>query len=90
MISCYKNWNGKWPFVILINSKNISDLLYYETGFEQLHPLPEIHTWMKEREQIYLETWKVVKVTDHQSFEPEWAFCFETSEMRDMFALKWL
>jgi len=90
MTAYYKTWEGKWPFVILIQDKDIENILYYETGFEQLHPQLHIHSWMEERNQTYYETWKVVRVSEDRSIRSEWAVCFQTAEMRDMFVLKWL
>lgn len=90
MTASYKTWQGKWPFVILIADKDIENILYYETGFEQLHPQLHIHQWMEERDQTYHETWKVVRVNQDPALISEWAVCFQTAEMRDMFALKWL
>jgi hypothetical protein len=33
------------------------ELLYYETGFEQLHPIPPIYDWMEERGWEYYKDW---------------------------------
>lgn len=90
MTSSYKTWIGKIPYVIIVDSDKIHDLLYYETGFEQLHPLPEVHEWMKDRNYDYGINWKVVRVEPDRGKLSDWAFCFETSEMRNMFALRWL
>jgi len=30
------------------------ELLYYETGFEQLQPIPPIHAWMEEAVMFWL------------------------------------
>jgi hypothetical protein len=90
MTAQYKTWEGKWPFVILLDGEDVFNVLYYETGFEQLHPQLHIHTWMEERNQQYQDHWKVVRVDEDRSRVSEWAVCFQTSEMRDMFALKWI
>lgn len=85
MTAEYKTWIGAVPYVIVINLETVNDLLYYETGFEQLHPLPEIHKWMEERDHEYMVTWKAVRID-----RKDWAICFNNSETRDLFALRWL
>jgi hypothetical protein len=86
----YKTWVGELPHVIILDKESIGDLLYYETGFEQLHPMPEIHIWMEQRNHDYGITWKVVRVDPNRANLSDWAFCFNTTEIRDMFAMRWL
>ncbi len=86
----YKTWVGKVPYAIILDRDSIGNLLYYETGFEQLHPLPEIHEWMELRDYDYGINWKVVRVDPNRANVSDWAFCFDTAEMRDLFALRWL
>lgn len=90
MSHSYKTWVGKVPYAIIIDRESMRDLLYYETGFEQLHPVPEIHQWMSERNYNYGMTWKVVRVDPDRGRESDWAFCFDSTEIRDMFTLRWL
>jgi hypothetical protein len=90
MTSEYKTWVGNLPYVIVIGQGAIGDLLYYETGFEQLHPLPEVHEWMEQRDHDYGLTWKVVRVDPNRGNRSDWAFCFNNSEIRDLFTLRWL
>lgn len=90
MTSEYKTWVGKLPYVIIVDRDTIQDLLYYETGFEQLHPLPEVHEWMEQRDHDYGLTWKVVRVEPDRGKISDWAFCFNNSEIRDLFTLRWL
>ena len=45
-----------------LTQKQIGELLYYETGFEQLHPNIDIIHWMSERGWEYHIDWHCVKV----------------------------
>lgn len=90
MTAVYKTWVGKVPYVIVVDRDSIKDLLYYETGFEQLHPLPEVHEWMEQRNYQYGFNWKVVRVDPDRKNVSDWAFCFDNPEIRDMFSLRWL
>jgi hypothetical protein len=80
----YKTWEGKYPHVILLSPDAAVKVLYYETGFEQLHPFPNIIDWMEERSYNYDKDWKVVRV------DPEWAICFADRQTCELFVLKWL
>jgi hypothetical protein len=81
-----RSWEGKFPYAILLSGKDAHDLLYYETGFEQLHPLPSIHDWMSERGYHYYENWSCVVVTPRE----EWAIVFQDQEICEMFMMRWL
>ena len=61
------------------------ELLYYETGFEQLHPIPPIHDWMKERGWEYYKDWDCVKV-----YNDVYYMEFKDDKMAAMFWLRWL
>jgi hypothetical protein len=80
----YKTWEGNYPHVILLSPKRAVGVLYYETGFEQLHPFPNIIDWMEKRNYNYNTDWRVVKV------DPEWALCFAEKQVCELFALRWL
>jgi hypothetical protein len=82
----YKTWEGKYPHVILLSLTVIPKILYYETGFEQLHPYPEIVDWMNERQYNYHDDWKVVRIKE----DNEWAICFAQKQACELFVLKWL
>jgi hypothetical protein len=82
----YKIWEGKYPHVILLSTDLAIKVLYYETGFEQLHPLPNIIDWMEERQYNYHCDWRVVKVDEGK----EWAICFAQKKACELFVLKWL
>lgn len=79
-------WVGEYPFVLVVSSPEAHEVLYYETGFEQLHPIPPIINWMEERNFNYPTDWKVATVTPRE----EWAFCFKQEEICQLFLLKWL
>ena len=42
---------------MILTTDQTDKWLYYETGFEQLHPTPEIINWMKERGYVYQINW---------------------------------
>jgi hypothetical protein len=86
----YKTWEGKWPHVILLSPDIALTVLYYETGFEQLHPLPEVLDWMTERSYNYDSDWKVVRVNDNPANRSDWAVCFNNKQACELFVLKWL
>jgi hypothetical protein len=80
------SWAGKFPYAVLVSGTEANDVLYYETGFEQLHPIPAIHTWMEERGHHYQDTWSCVTVTPRK----EWAILFVDQKICEMFMLRWL
>jgi hypothetical protein len=80
------SWAGKLPYAILVSGDEAHDILYYETGFEQLHPIPPVHDWMTERGYKYPNTWNCVTVTPKK----EWAIIFSDQKICEMFMLRWL
>lgn len=86
----YKTWVGKFPHVILLKGDKVWEILYYETGFEQLHPFPSTIDWMTTQGCKYHEHWKVVRAEDDRSKESEWALCFANEQHRELFTLKFL
>jgi hypothetical protein len=86
----YKTWEGKYPHVILLSGTKVGEILYYETGFEQLHPDPAIIDWMKERQYNYHKDWRVVRVDSDLHKKSEWAICFPNKEILELFVLRWL
>jgi hypothetical protein len=86
----YKTWEGKYPHVILLSLDTAVTVLYYETGFEQLHPLPNIIDWMEERSYNYDDDWKVIRVEDKPENRSNWAICFISRQACELFTLKWL
>ena len=81
----YKVWTGKLPHAVLVTAPEVFEVLYYETGFEQLHPIPPIYDWMEERGYRYKEHWNCVTVTPRE----EWALCFPDKEICELFLMKW-
>ena len=60
--------------------------LYYETGFEQLHPILEIIDWMEQQGFRYQYDWKCIKM----SVKREYMLQFPNEEIGTLFILKWL
>jgi hypothetical protein len=69
---------------ILLDHEQRAKWLYYETGFEQLHPVPEIHAWMEKQSYEYYKDWNCVKV-----FNDVYYLEFRDKETATMFLLKW-
>lgn len=91
MAVMYKNtWVGKYPCVIILTDDDVHRVLYYETGFEQLHPLPEIHKWMEERNYEYYVNWKVLREYEDRGKVSAWIIAFDDENIAQMFMLKWL
>jgi len=59
-------------------------LLYYETGFEQLQPIPKVHEWMTQRGWEYCKDWYCVKV-----FNDVYYLEFRDDKVATMFWLMW-
>lgn len=76
---------------IVLSSKETMQLLYYETGFTQLHPKHEIYNWMLEQGHTYKVDWFVhhYPSIDHGEL-PYYILEFTSKEMMTLFALKWL
>ena len=75
---------------INLSTVQANELLYFETGFEQLHPLLEIHAWMAEHGWEYHRDWKCVKVPHTFDQRSYYQLCFESEQAATMFTLKWL
>jgi len=69
---------------VVLDDRLIKKLLYYETGFEQLHPVPEVHAWMESHGWEYYKDWNCTKL-DHYEYGLE----FRDKEMMTMFLLRW-
>jgi len=75
--------------LLKLTNKQIEELLYYETGFEQLHPIPPIHNWMEEHGWEYHKDWdckRLVWETQGSMYGLE----FRDDEIMGMFILRWL
>jgi hypothetical protein len=57
--------------------------LYYETGFEQLHPIPYIHSWMEDQGLKYYKDWNVLRRGQ------EYFFQFPNENIKLLFLLRW-
>lgn len=88
------NWIGKFPYAIILTGKDVDRVLYYETGFEQLHPHIVIHNWMEDRGQKYETNWKVIRFGEERikfrSIQSDWVVLFDNEQLAHMFMLKWL
>jgi hypothetical protein len=69
--------------------------LYYETGFEQLHPDISIIEWMEEQGYTYQKDWKCV--TDHRrirmakgNYYVNYWLEFPNENIATLFNLKWI
>ena len=58
--------------------------LYYETGFEQLHPHPYIIDWMKEQGYEYTKDWEVFTFTG-----VKYCINFPNPEIAALFVARW-
>jgi hypothetical protein len=58
--------------------------LYYETGFEQFHPIPDIIRWMEEQGYLYGRDWKVDTFTGHKYY-----IIFPNDEIAALFVARW-
>jgi hypothetical protein len=67
-----------------LDKQQMKTLLYYETGFEQLHPVPPVHDWMMQQGWEYYDDWNCVKV-----FNNVYYMEFRDDEMAVLFWLKW-
>lgn len=87
-----------------IPKDRVNDLLYYETGFEQLHPWPEIVEWMTTQGYSYGRDWHCHKrgkspIYTHTvgmdpaaapiGFETGYVLEFPNSEIMMLFLLRW-
>lgn len=75
---------------IKLNNTNRDQVLYYESGFEQLHPQLHIIEWMESHGWKYYEDWKCTNVKHTFRKRSYYRLEFATEEMASMFALKWL
>ena len=71
---------------ITLNSDQLHQVLYYETGFEQLHPIPPIHDWMSLLGYRYMHDWRCYR----QDQTIEWVLEFPSADVAELFVLKWL
>ena len=70
--------------VITVPHNMTSVWLYYETGFEQLHPHPYIIDWMREQGYEYGVDWDVLKIHGRNYYIE-----FLNPEIVSLFVVKW-
>lgn len=73
---------------MILTTEQIDKWLYYETGFEQLHPHPGIIKWMEEQGYKYKKDWSCTRgstFTDRNKYSLE----FPNKEIKTMFVLRW-
>jgi len=75
---------------ITLNNQLCDRVLYYETGFEQLHPLPEIHCWMDQRGQTYQQDWHVKRVNHTMYQRSHYMLVINNDQIATEFVLRWL
>lgn len=77
---------------VTLTQEQINQILYYETGFEQLHPHIEIVEWMAERGWRYHHDWRCNRVIVRLSSGArlDYELTFNSKEMAQMFVLRWL
>ena len=75
---------------VKLTKKQTQQILYYETGFEQLHPNPEITDWMTEQGWPYRHNWDCVRVGNTWEERNYYKLVFANDEMASVFLLKWL
>jgi hypothetical protein len=59
--------------------------LYYETGFERWHPIPDIVYWMAEQGYIYNLHWNL-----HTFTGKDYWIDFPNDEIAALFVARWL
>ena len=69
---------------IVVPKDMIYKWLYYETGFEQLHPIPDIVHWMREQGYEYGSDWAVNTFTGTNYF-----ITFPNKEIATLFVARW-
>jgi hypothetical protein len=75
---------------VKLTKSQIQQLLYYETGFEQLHPDPAIIDWMEQQGWRYHNDWNCVRVDNTWEERNYYKLVFADDEMASVFLLKWL
>lgn len=72
--------------IVPVPRDKISAWLYYETGFEQMHPVPEIQDWMAEQGYVYGKDWDCIRT------EPGmvgYHLLFPDQDTATLFLLRW-
>lgn len=69
-----------------LTAHQVGELLYYETGFDQLHPEPSIINWMRTQGYVYNVDWFCKPNKMRMLYNLE----FPNEEIAGLFILKWL
>jgi hypothetical protein len=74
--------------MLKLTNAQIEQWLYYETGFEQLHPLPHIIDWMQQHGYRYHDDWQCVRRMTKTN-RSGWELHFPNKQIQTMFVLRW-
>ena len=81
---------------MVIPRGKVHEWLWYETGFEQMHAMPEIIAWMEEQGWSYHDTWGVSKlplggepVFSARGFPIRYQLWFTEQQQLAAFRLRW-
>jgi hypothetical protein len=78
---------------IELTMKQKGNMLYYESGNEQLHPRGEIIDWMEERGYIYQQDWNCIETKQAKtvlfSVQHHYKLTFSTEAAASAFLLRW-
>ena len=77
----FSSFEDAWRWVEI--KADVRNWLYYETGFEQLHPITAIHEWMDEQGLEYDKDWNVVRRGKDYYIQ------FPDDETKLLFLLRW-
>ncbi len=72
---------------MILKAEQIEKWLYYETGFEQLHPRPPILKWMAEQGYKYNQDWRCTRMVTPTGLI--YGLTFPSEEVKIMFMLRW-
>jgi hypothetical protein len=78
---------------LVLSTKQSHEWLYYETGFEQLHPIPDIVYYMEAQGYVYEVDWWCKKEDVYLGYPGRIAkgqdrFIFNTAEIAAKFLLR--
>lgn len=73
---------------MILTNDQTDKWLYYETGFEQLHPNPSIIDWMVERGYVYQTNWNCKRMVTRTG-QNKYALMFPNEEIKTLFMLRW-
>lgn len=77
--------SDRTSMILILNSDQVENWLYYESGFEQMHPHPGIIAWMEEQGYRYQHDWKCYRTISKRDYHLQ----FPNDEVQTMFVLRW-